>query len=193
MYQGDSKEVGQVEVEKSEEELKELLEKFEKNIVGSITRGIEIADSFSQESTSYINQDLTEEDIVPNFLSIDSEKRRWEFLNPIVLYKTNWMGARTEGISLNKGTYIIKYIVSSKASKGNGLALFNNDTKRVERLLFWQIGVESESTINKSGTQYLTIRSPGTINITDIRGNFNPQGIESVYIVTVFRRNFLPD
>lgn len=173
-------------------------EKFEKNIVGSITRGIEIADNFSWESTSNQNQDLTEEvlrpSIAPNFFSTDFEKRRWEFLNPIVLYKNNWMGSRTEGISLEKGTYKIKYKVTSTASKGTGLALFNKDTKEVERLLFWQLGDEkSESVINAGGTQYLTIYSPSIINITDIRGNFNPRSVESIYIVTVFRLNRLPD
>lgn len=196
MNQDDSKEGGQVELEKSEEELTQLLEKFEKNIVGSITRGIEIADNFSRESTS--DQDLTEEVIrastVPNFLSTDFENRRWEFLNPIVLYKNNWMGARTEGISLEKGIYKIEYRVTSTASKGTGLALFGKDTKKVEKLLFWQIADEkSESIINASGTQYLAIYSPSIINITDIRGNFNPGGIESIYIVTVFRINTLPD
>lgn len=191
MNQVESKEGGQIDFEKREEELTQLLEKFEKNIVGSITRGIEIADSFSRESTSDQNQDLTEE---PNFLSTDFEKRRWEFLNPIVLYKSNWMGARTEGISLEKGTYKIEYKVTSLASKGSGLAVFNKDTREVERLLFWQIGIEnSQSLINVSGTQYLAIYSPSIINITDIQGNFNPRGIESIYIVTVFRLNTLPD
>lgn len=189
MNQDDSKESGQVEFEKSEEELTQLLERFEKNIVGSITRGIEIADSFSRESTSDQVRDLT----VPNFSSTEFEKR-WEFLNPIVLYKNNWMGARTEGISLEKGTYKIKYRVTSIAAKGTGLALFNKDTKKIEKLLSWQIGAgNSESIINESGTQYLAIRSPGIINITDIRGNFNPRDVESIYIVTVFRRNTLPD
>lgn len=72
MNQDDSKESGQVEFEKSEEELTQLLERFEKNIVGSITRGIEIADSFSREGTSDQVQDLT----VPKFLSTDIEKHR---------------------------------------------------------------------------------------------------------------------
>lgn len=104
------------------------------------------------------------------------------------------MGAITEGISLEKGTYKIKYRVTSIASKGTGLALFNKDTKKTEKLLSWQIGAgNSESIINESGTQYLAIRSPGIINITDIRGNFNPRDVESIYIVTVFRRNTLPD
>lgn len=183
MSQDNSKEGSQVELRKSEEELTELLEKFEKNIVGSI---------LDQD------QDLMEEVIeaskVPNFLSTDFEERRWEYLNPIVLYKNNWMGARTEGISLEKGSYKIEYRVTSTTSKGTGLALFKKDTKKVEKLLFWQIGDEkSESIINVSGTQYLTIYSSGIINITDIRGNFNPEGVESIYIVTVFRKNILPD
>lgn len=186
MNQDYSKESGQVEFEKSEEEPTQLLEKFEKDLIGSITRSVEIADSLSWESTSDQVRDLT--------VSTDFEKRRWEFLNPIVLYKNNWMGARTEGIRLEKGTYKVKYRVTSIASKGTGLALFNKDTKKVENLLYWQIGAgNSESIINESGTQYLAIRSPSIINITDIQGNFNPGGIESIYIVTVFRRKTLPD
>lgn len=58
------------------------------------------------------------------------------------------MGPRTEGISLERGTYKIKYRVTSIASKGTGLALFNEDTKEVEKLLFRQIGVEKCKSIN---------------------------------------------
>lgn len=200
MNQEDS--VSKVVESKSEEDLTKLLEKFEKNIIGSITRGIEIADNFSRESDSSQDQDSTKVDkteavaakIIPKFLSADFEKQRWEFLNPIILYKDNWMGARTEGIYLDKGTYKIKYNLTTIASKGTGLAVFNEDTKKVEKLLSWQIGVSgSGSIINVGATQYLALYSPGVINITDEEGNFNPRDGKSIYIVTVFRLNTLPD
>lgn len=202
MNQGDSE--SKVEVTKSGEELNQLLGKFEQNIVGSITRGIEIADNFSRESTSSKNQteadilnektDAVETNIIPKFLSINLENKRWEFLNPIILYKNNWMGAKTDGIHLEKGTYEIKYSITAKASEGSGLALFDRDTRKIVKILFWQLGAEkSESIINVSGTQHLAIYSPGIINITDINGNFNPKSIESIYIVTVFRLKTLPD
>lgn len=189
---------GQVETEKSEEELTQLLQDFEKNILGNITRSIEIADNFPRENTLDKVQNLWEEveraSTVRSISSFGFEKRRWEFLNPIVLYKSNWMGARTGGIHLEKGTYIIVYSVTSSATKGTGLASFNKETKRVETLLHWQIGVEkSGAAINVSGEQPLVIHSPSIINITDIQGNFNPNSIESIYIVTVFRVNTLPD
>lgn len=203
MNQEDSK--GKVEETKSDEELTQLLEKFEKTIVGSITKGIAIADNFCEESTSSQAQDFSEgvnklqrnkreAGITPNLFSTDLEGRKWEYLNPIVLYKNNWMGARTQGIRLEKGTYKIEYKVSAIASKGTGLAFFNEDTKKVEKLLFWQLGSErSESIISVSGSQYLTTNSPGIINITNIKGDFNPVEGESIYILTIFRLNTYPD
>lgn len=193
MNQDDSK--VKIELENSDEQLTELLEKFEKNIVGSITKGIEIADNFYGESTSKSDQrEGVQADIVPNLFSTIFEKHGWEFLNPIILYKSDWMGAKTEGIYLEKGTYEIKYRVTTTASKGSGLALFNKETKKVEKLLSWQIGVErSETSINVGGKIYLAIHSSGIINITDIQGNFNPKEGESIYIVTVLRQKVLPD
>lgn len=190
------------EESKSEEELTQLLEKFEKTIVGSITKGIEIADNYLEESTANQNKESTAEKLQRNkreavklnLFPTDRDRRGWDFLNPIVLYKNNWMGARTQGIYLEKGTYRIEYRVTAISSKGTGLAVFSEDTKKVEKLLFWQIGAEkSDSTINVSGTQYLAISSPGIINITNTVGDFNPKEGESVYIVTIFRPNTLPD
>lgn len=199
MNQPDSE--GKVKETKTEEALQKLLEKLEKNIVGGINRSIEIADNFSRESTSsqaeaeIVQTNKTEAvktSIIPSFLSADFEKQKWEFLNPIVLYRDNWLGATTEGISLERGIYKVDYKVTAITAKG--LAVFNKETKKFEKLLFWQIGVEtSEQIINVSGTQHLAINSPSIINITDGHGNFNPKDIESVYIVTVFRVRALPE
>lgn len=181
---------GEGEAEKSEEELTQLLNKIEKSIVDSINRGIEIADNFPGTSISNPEQDLTEV-VSP---SICFEEGRWEFLNPTVLYKDNWMGARTEGINLDKGTYRIVFQVSGTTPKGSGLAFFDEKTRKVQTLLFWQAGVgNTEKVINTGGTQVLSVKSPGIINITDISGKFNPKEGEAIYIVTVFRRNKLPD
>lgn len=104
------------------------------------------------------------------------------------------MGARTEGINLDKGTFRIEYRVSAIASEGTGLALFNKDTKKIERLVSWERGNKNSGLItNVAGTQYLAIHSPCIINITDVNGNFNPGQVDSVYIVTVFRAITLPD
>lgn len=201
MNQPDSE--SKVEETKTEEALQQLLEKLEKNIVGGIKRSIEIADNFSRESTSsqaeaeIVQTNKTEavkNSIVPSFVLADFEKQKWEFLNPIALYRDNWLGATTGGISLDRGIYKIDYKVTAIASKGTGLAVFNKETKKFEKLLFWQIGTEtSEQIINVSGTQHLAINSPSIINITDAHGNFNPKDIESVYIVTVFRVRALPE
>lgn len=86
---------GQVETEKSEEELTQLLQDFEKNILGNITRSIEIADNFPRENTLDKVQNLWEEveraSTVRSISSFGFEKRRWEFLNPIV-YCTKVIG-----------------------------------------------------------------------------------------------------
>lgn len=104
------------------------------------------------------------------------------------------MGARTEGINLDKGTYRIVFQVSGTTPKGSGLAFFDEKTRKVQTLLFWQAGVgNTEKVINTGGTQVLSVKSPGIINITDISGKFNPKEGEAIYIVTVFRRNKLPD
>lgn len=187
---------------KTEEELTQLLVEIEKNIVGDIERSIEIADNFSRESTSSKDQgeadnledkvEAVETSLVPGFLSVDLEKQRWEFKNPIVLFKENWMGAKTEGINLDKGIYRIEYTATVAGSKGTGLAFFNEETKKVEKLLSWQFS-SGGSIINASGTQYLAVNSSGIINITDTEGNFNPRDVQSIYIVTLFRVNTLPD
>lgn len=227
MNQADS--VGKVKKSKSEAELNQLLETLEKNILSGISRGIEIADSFSGETSTSQHQILAEEadrlqinrtravrnNTVPSFFNLTEEadklrtnkaeastvprffnleRQGWEFRNPIVLYKDKWMGAETEGVTLDKGIYKFDYIATAISSKGTGLALFNTETKKLERLLFWQLGTESSGSItNVSGTQYFGINSPNIINITDEHGNFNPRDVQSIYIVTLFRMNTLPD
>lgn len=54
MSQEDSVEGGKIEQEKSDENLEELLKKIEKNIIGSITRGIGIAENSGESSLSEV-------------------------------------------------------------------------------------------------------------------------------------------
>lgn len=227
--------------DKTDKELEELLEKIERNIIGSITKGIEIVDNFSKEGNSSHNtsvvsvlpeeskteefteaageaSSIEEEGVVEKFQgavrtaksieesraiddryvpgdpSLDFETKRWEYLNPIILYKSNWMGSRPGGIRLEKGTYQIKYKITGSGAEESGLALFNENTRKVERVLVWLIGIEkSSSIINVGGTQHLTVYTPGILNITDAKGNFNPGSARAIYIITVFRLNLLPN
>lgn len=199
MSSEDLSKVSEVDIE-DKPDLEVLLEKIERGIVESIQRGANRLDTTAQETedrgkaTTELNvAEITNKNTFGE-AEFFSSQFRWEFLNPIILYKDNWMGARTEGINLDKGTFRIEYRVSAIASEGTGLALFNRDTRKIERLVSWERGIKnSELVTNLGGTQFLAIYSPCIINITDVNGNFNPRQVDSVYIVTVFRAITLPD
>lgn len=170
-------------------ELTELLNKIEQGIVGSIQKGAEQLEASTQKAVALTRSN--EDALHPTFVSNEAEKQRWEFINPIILCKDNWMGARPEGIRINKGTYKIDYSVSTPGAEGTGLGIFDAETKKYEKLIFWH-GASNQS-INISGIQHFSVNSPSIINITDDRGNFNPTTGHSIYIVTLFRAKITPD
>lgn len=168
---------------------------MEDSTVNNIVEDVEFI--YSQENTSEWCSIVEKEANTSVEVGANSSadlKTRWEFLNPILLYKNKWLGAKPEGISLERGTYRIEYTISSIASKGSGLALFNRETRKMEQMLFWHFGVEkSDTVVNMSGKQHLTIHFPRVMNITNISGDFNPENVESAFIVTVFRLNTVPE
>lgn len=191
------------EIDQEKPEIEVLLEKIEKSIVQSILQRTDRLETTAQEAGKSAFNDWNSDQVgntKPTTGSRVAEKNtfyegdciwsqyRWEFLNPIILYKDNWMSAKTEGINLEEGTYRIIYRVAARASGETGLALFNKDKRKIERLVSWESG-----TGNSGGSQYLAINSPVIINITDVHGNFNPRGVDLVYIVTVFRAITTPD
>lgn len=198
MSQEDSVEGGKIEQEKSDENLEELLKKIEKNIIGSITRGIGIAENSGESSLSEIAEkskaDNRESIVIPNFSSAPiSGTSLWQVSNPITLSSEAWLGSDVLGIRLESGFYEIRYQGSGWSQKGNGLALFDEKELKINTLIVWKY---FNTTINETqvfqGSSYIELKTPQILGLVDEKGSLRPK-TDGVYVVGVHKLKKTPN